>query len=201
MHPHWYSASPEVQRKLISLFILSLGPKSPITTLSPTSTSPSLMFETELNYTRDPHNVAAVLRWGLRHLRLEGPSFGSGNSTSSEWAWYLNFATSERDAGYPPTAFSKSLIPLLPPAHLQLLTAILDTMSSLAAHAEATGTSGSKLAKLFGLWLLAAERVESSEDWSAFYKRWEGAGRILEHLFLAHVRYDLSFCTNCAWKY
>lgn len=188
MHPHWYSASPEVQRKLVSLFIISLGPKSPITTLSPTPASPSLVLETELNYTRDPHDIAGVLRWALRHLRLQGSSFGSDSSATSEWAWYLQFATSERDGGYPPTAFSKSLVPLLPPAHLPLLTTLLDTMSSLAAHAEATGTSGSKLAKLFGLWLLSTERVDSSEDWAAFYKRWERAGRILEHLFLAHVR-------------
>ncbi|KIP06575.1 hypothetical protein PHLGIDRAFT_452814 [Phlebiopsis gigantea 11061_1 CR5-6] len=188
MHPHWYSASPEVQRKLVSLFILSFGPKSPISTLSPAPSSPQLVFENELNYTRDPHDIASVLRWGLRHLRLEGSSFGKDSTTPSEWAWYVNFATAEREGGYPSTAFSKSLIPLLPPAHSQLLAALFDTMSSLAAHAETTGTSGSKLAKLFGLWLLSTERVKSSEDWAAFYRRWERAGRVLEHLFLAHIR-------------
>lgn len=189
MHPHWYSTSPEVQRKLISLFILSLGPKSPITTLSPSSTSPSLIFESELKYTRSPHDIAAVLRWGLRHLLLEGSSFGSSNAvSSSEWAWYQSFASAEREDHYPPTAFSKSLVPTIPPAHLQLLMAMLDIISSLAAHAEATGSSGSKLVKLFGLWLLSAERAQASENWSEFYKRWERAGRVFEHVFLAHVR-------------
>ena len=188
MHPHWYSASPEIQRKLISLFILSLGPKSPITTLSPTPTSPSAIFETELNYTRDPHDIAGVLRWGVRHLRLEGSSFGKDASSSSEYSWYRSFATSERDANYPPKAFSQSLVPLLPAAHLPLLTALLDIMSSLAAHGEAIGTSGSKLSKLFGLWLVSAERARSSETWTEFYKRWEQAGRIFEHLFLAYIR-------------
>ena len=187
MHPHWYSASPEVQRKLISLFILSLGPKNPSTTLSPSPTAPSVLFETELNYTRSPHDIAAVLRWGIRHLKLEGTSFGK-ESVPSEWMWYRSFAIAEQQANYPPTAFSKSLIPSLPPTHAQLLLALLDTISSLAAHAEATGTSGSKLAKLFGLWLVSAERVKASENWTEFYQRWERAGRILEHLFLAHVR-------------
>ena len=187
MHPHWYSASPDVQRKLISLFILSLGPKSPTTTLLTSPTSPSLIFETELNYTRSPHDIAGVLRWGIRHLQLDGASFGK-EAVPSEWAWYQRFASFERQAKYPPTAFSQSLAPSLPPAHLQLLAALLDIISSLAAHAEATGASGSKLAKLFGLWLVSAERAKASEDWAEFYSRWEQAGRVLEHLFLAHIR-------------
>lgn len=187
MHPHWYSASPEIQRKLISLFILSLGPKSPITTLSPTPASPSAIFETELSYTRDPHDIASVLRWGVRHLQLDGSSFGK-DASPSEWSWYTRFATTERDSNYPPRAFSQSLVPLLPPAHLQLLTALLDIMSSFAAHGEAIGTSASKLSKLFGLWMVTAERAKASENWSQFYKRWEQAGRIFEHLFLAYIR-------------
>lgn len=188
MHPHWYSASPEVQRKLISLYILSLASKtqSPITTLTPTPTSPAALFTTELEYTRSPHDIAAVLRWAIRHLRLEGSSFGS--ASASEWGWYIDFAKKERDGGYAPKAFSQSLLPSLPPAHHQLLAATLEIISSLAAHAETTGTSGSKLAKMFGLWLLAVPRTQSGEAWVDFYARWERAGRILEHLFLAYVR-------------
>lgn len=188
MHPHWHSSSADSQRKLISHFILSLGPKSPITTLSPTPTSPSNIFEAELTYSRSLHDVASVLRWGIRHLQLEGSSFGNQDSAASEWAWYSTFSTSERDKDYPTTAFSQALMPLLPPSHSQLLSAMLDIISSLAAHAEANGASGSKLAKLFGIWLLSVERARQDEDWTQFYKRWERAGRICEHLFLAHVR-------------
>lgn len=193
MHPHWYAASPEVQRKLVSLFIISLDSKmrSPVTTLSPIPTSPSTLFSTELEYTRSPHDVAAVLRWAIRHVRLEGSSFGSKGQ--GEWGWYVDFATRERESGYPPNAFSQILVPQLPPAHLQLLTATLDIIASLAAHAETTGASGSKLAKLFGLWLLAQPRNKANEDWQEFYTRWEQSGRILEHLFLAHVRYVVSY--------
>jgi hypothetical protein len=185
MHPHWHSASPDIQRKLISLFIQSLAPKSPITTLSPTPSTPVSAFESEIKFTRSPHDVAAVLRWGLRHLQLEGNSFGKDE------AWYKNFSDSERLSQYPAKAFSEKLVPQLPPAHLELLSATLDVLSSLAAHAEANSTSGSKLSKFFGLWLLTAQRAEERDDWSTFYARWEQAGRVLEHLFLSRIRWAL----------
>ncbi|KZT00398.1 uncharacterized protein LAESUDRAFT_666274, partial [Laetiporus sulphureus 93-53] len=188
MHPHWYSASPDIQRKLISLFILSLAPKNTVTTLSPNPNSPLTIFITELEYTRSPHDIAAVLRWALRHLRLGGDSFGVG---SDPWQWYANFADAERAASYPPNAFSQCLAPQLPPAHMQLLVATLEILSSLAAHSERNGTSGSKLSKFLGLWLLTARRTEDDDDWSSFYARWERAGRILEHLFLAQIRDDM----------
>jgi hypothetical protein len=177
MHPHWHSASPEIQHRLISLFIQSLS----TTKENPSAPTP---FETELKFTRSPHDVAAVLRWGLRHLKLNGSSFGKD---SAEWSWYQNFSKSERSAEYPPKAFEK-LIPLLPKPHLELLLATLDLESSLAAHAEHNSISGSKLSKFLGLWLLTASRSEVNDDWDAFYARWERAGRILEHLFLCRIR-------------
>src|SRR6266404_1129846 len=74
MHPHWHSASPEVQHRLVSLYILSLASRGTNLTASPTTPTPAT-FETELHYTRSPHDIAAVLRWGLRHLKLDGASF------------------------------------------------------------------------------------------------------------------------------
>lgn len=185
MHPHWFSASPDVQRKLISLFIRSLTPQSRITTLSPTPTAPTSAFENELHYTRSPHDVAAVLRWGLRHLSLENGHFGKD---SDEWAWYSTFFHAERHASYPPKGFSELLLPQLPASHIELLTATLALVSSLASHAESNSISGSKLSKFLGIWLLVATRGEPSDDWNRFYARWERAGRILEHLFLARLR-------------
>ena len=181
MHPHWFSASSDVQRKLVSLFIHSLTP----TTLSSTPSAATSAFEKELHYTRSSHDVAALLRWGLRHLTLENGHFGKD---STEWAWYTTFFQSERNASYPPKAFSELLLPQLPASHIELLTVTLDLISSLAAHAETNGISGSKLSKFLGIWLLVATRAEESDDWSRFYARWERAGRILEHLFLAHLR-------------
>ncbi|KAG5642658.1 hypothetical protein DXG03_002370 [Asterophora parasitica] len=182
MHPHWYSASPEIQRRLISLFIHSLATKSPITTLSPTSSTFITAFESEISSTRSPHDVAAVLRWGLRHLELEGNSFGKDDS------WYKTFFDAERSSEYPPNGFSTTLGPTLPASHLELLKATLEVLSSLAAHAEANGISGSKLSKFFGLWLLTIQRAHANDDWATFYARWERTGRILEHIFLSRIR-------------
>ena len=180
MHPHWYAASHKIQRRVISHFIylLNLEHVSSI----PSPTSPLSAFESEVNDTLSPHDIAAILRWGLRHVKMEGDSFGTDDR------WYNSFLESERTAGYPPKAFSDKLAPLLPTGHLQLLTATLEIFSSLAAHAEVNGTSGSKLCKLFGLWLLIAHRVDDKDDWSTFYARWERTGRILEHLFLSRIR-------------
>ncbi|KAF7421224.1 hypothetical protein PC9H_011745 [Pleurotus ostreatus] len=182
MHPHWYSASPDVQRRLISLFIHSLSPNASKNTLLSTSSSPQSAFESEIQFTRSPHDVAAVLRWGLRHLKLEGQAFGKNE------AWYKDFLQAERASKYPPGAFSDQLVPLLPKAHLDALKSTLEIMTSLAAHTEANSTSGSKLSKLFGLWLVSIPRVEATDDWASFYARWERSGRILEHLFLAYIR-------------
>ena len=186
MRPHWHSASPPLQRKLISLFMLSLAQKSPETTLAP-STSASVAFHSELEYTRSVHDIAAVLRWALRHLEIEGASFGSPSS-SDEWSWYNNFSEAERKSGYDPHVFTTKLIPEIPSTHAALLIPTLDIISSLAAHAEANGYSGSKLSKYFGFWLLTARRATGTEDWNSFYTRWEISGRMLEHLFLSWLR-------------
>ena len=186
MRPHWHSASPQLQRKLISLFILSLAQKSTETTLAP-STSPSAAFDSELEYTRSVHDIAAVFRWALRHLKLEGDSFGSSPS-ADEWSWYNDFCEAERKSAYDPRAFTTKFVPEIPSAHTALLVPTLDIISSLAAHAEANGYSGSKLAKYFGFWLLTARGAVGTEDWNSFYARWEVSGRMLEHLFLSWLR-------------
>ncbi|KIY42970.1 hypothetical protein FISHEDRAFT_24894, partial [Fistulina hepatica ATCC 64428] len=93
-----------------------------------------------------------------------------------------------RAAQYPLRAFSQYLIPALPEAHSRLLITLLDLISSLAAHAEANGMSGSRVTKLFGLWLLTSRRAQHGDDWPAFYARWNEMGRKLEHLFLCRIR-------------
>ena len=186
MRPHWHSASPQLQRKLISFFILSLAQKSPEATL-PSSTSPSAPFNSELEYTRSVHDIAAVFRWALRHLKLEGNSFGS-SSSADEWSWYHDFCEAERKTDHDPRAFTTKLVPHIPSTHIKLLLPVLDVFSSLAAHAEANGYSGSKLTKYFGFWLLTARRSVGTEDWKSFYNRWEVSGRMFEHLFLTWLR-------------
>lgn len=182
MTPHWYSASPEVQRSLISRYLTSLNIMSPTTATS--SFSPQISnFDYEVELTRSIHDVAAVLRWGLRHLQLDGDVFGTDDG------WYKAFLDAEAADEYPLKAFSENLAPKLPPLHLDLLLATLELFSSLASFSESNSTSGSRLSKIFGLWLLTARRVEDKDDWRTFYARWERTGRMLEHLFLARIRW------------
>ena len=183
MHPQWYAASHKIQRRVISHFIYLSNLENATSASSPTSpTSPISAFEAEINDTFSSHDIAAILRWGLRHVQIEGDSLGTDDG------WYKAFLEAEGASGYPLKAFSEKLAPLLPAANLQLLTATLEIFSSLAAHAEVNGTSGSKLCKIFGLWLLTANRVENKEDWHTFYAKWERTGRMLEHLFLSRIR-------------
>lgn len=169
--------------------------------MSPTPAAATSAFEAELEYTRSPHDVAAVLRWGLRHLVLENNTFGKDVS-APEWAWYKSFFDAEKGASYPPKSFTELLLPKLPPVHIELLLATIDIISALASHAEANSISGSKLSKFLGLWLLTATRTEQTDNWTTFYARWERAGRILEHLFLARIRYvyrmNLRVCLTIA---
>ncbi|KAI0078406.1 hypothetical protein K474DRAFT_1674112 [Panus rudis PR-1116 ss-1] len=209
MHPHWYSASPAIQRKLISLFILSLDAAAARNNnnnnasnisgqLAPTTLASSSPFNSELSYTRSPHDIAAVLRWALRHLKLEGSLFGSLPSAPSSheneiWDWYKTFATQEHTSSYPPTSFTQHLTPHIPQQHHRLLTSTLDIISSLAAHAEENGSSGSKVSRMVGLWLVDPSRARAvkgndNEEWKEFYSRWEWAAGVLEHVYLAYVR-------------
>jgi len=137
--PYWHSASQDQQHKLINLFLQSIANS---TTLPP-SPGPSLeKFEAHLQ-TASPHDVADVLKWGLRHLQLENQSFPTATS-SDEWSWYKVFTEAERAAGFPPNAYTDLLLPLLPPAHKELLSTFLDIGTSVAAHAEANGVSGER---------------------------------------------------------
>lgn len=183
MHPNWYSTSPSAQRKIISYFmhgITSPRPNGQVPTTTELAFAP---FQSEIQYSRTPHDVASVLRWGLRHLTLNGKPFGN---SSDEWGWYQTFSQSERSSSFPKRAYTDILTSLIPSNHANLLRCFLDLATSLAAHSEANGISGSKLSKTLGWWLLS-NRSQGS-DWVTFYSEWETAGRVLEHILLAHIR-------------
>jgi hypothetical protein len=172
MRPNWHAASPTTQAKLLTGFV-----------------SENENWKVDINHA-SPHDVASVLRWSLRHLQL--PPQGFGNSE----AWYSDFFTAEKKSGYQPKAYSEALVPLLPETNAKLLAVILDLASSLAAHSEANGISGSKFSRLVGFWLLASNRVGKNETWATFYQRWDETGRMLEHLFLARIRYASFFSSS-----
>ena len=137
--PHWHSASQDQQYKLINLFLQSIANS---TALPPSPGASLEKFEAHLQ-TASPHDIADVLKWGLRHLQLENQSFPTATS-SDEWGWYKVFAEAERAAGFPPNAYTDLLLPLLPPAHQELLSTFLDIGTSVAAHAETNGVSGER---------------------------------------------------------
>ncbi|KAF9508053.1 hypothetical protein BS47DRAFT_1488545 [Hydnum rufescens UP504] len=177
-HPHWLSASRTTQRNLISLFLISL------------KTSNFGPFDADLRVA-SPHDVAAVLKWGLRHVSLQGGSFGTSlsapSSPSEQWAWYSMFAEKERAASYPQNAFSSILLPLLPRAHACLLKGLLDLFSSVAAHADGNGMFNTKLSKALAWWVVSG-RIWSGDGWSDFYTEWDRSARIMEHIFLCFLR-------------
>jgi len=180
MHPHWYSASPEFQKKLVSLFLTSLA-------ADPTNRPSESLFETELYYSRNPHDVVAVLRWAFRHLELECDSLASDGSPGL--AWYTSFAESEQAKSYPIDAFDSILLPLIRPVHVDLLMATMELFSSLSAHAEMNSASSSKLSMLFGQNLLTGNVTSNIKDWASFYEQWNKSGRALELVFLSYLRY------------
>lgn len=195
MHPHWHSASPAVQRKIISLFLSSLENTPSGTDAAPKSptASAAAAFDLELEYARSPHDVSAVFRWALRHLQLDGDTFPKDNGRDADrLGWYNTFVRSESERSYPLTAYGELLVPMVKPAHVELLNATLGLVSSLASHSEINGVSGRKLSMSLGLYLLTGNKVDGAGDWKAFYSQWERAGRALEHIFLASLRYELS---------
>lgn len=191
MHPHWHSASPTIQRRLIALFLHSISPPStsstPASPSVPLPSTASAAFATELDYTRSPHDVAAVFRWALRHLRLEGDSFdGRVHSTFSTLSvpgaslptltWYDMFAANERAQSFSLQAFSELVLPQLPRPHADLLLATTRLISSLAAHSEWNGVSSSKLTMALGHYLLTGNRVDGARQ-SEWVKVRSDAGR------------------------
>lgn len=182
-HPHWLSASRSSQRELISRFVASL--QSP-------STSTQESFKTSLSLA-EPTDVAAVLKWGLRHLKLENSTFGSTSSSSNDgWEWYLKFAEAERVSDYPADAYSSKLLPLLPSRHTALLKHLLDLLSSVAAHAQGNGMFNTKLCKDLAWWAISSRKWDGTnagqDAWTNFYLAWDRSSRILEHIMLAYLR-------------
>lgn len=135
----WHAQSQSKQRKLLVLFLTALD-KSP--KLGPDNQeiapTPLEIFETTLR-DASPHDVAELFKWGIRHFKFEGSSFGS---SSEEYGWYTTFATNEKSASYPQDAYSQILLPLLPDKHQELLNVLFDASVSIAAYSEANGLSG-----------------------------------------------------------
>ncbi|KZT58148.1 hypothetical protein CALCODRAFT_255744 [Calocera cornea HHB12733] len=186
--PHWHSENAFIQQTLLSLYVSSLG-AGKATVIGPPS--PAEAFNAELRYTSDPHDVTSIIKWGLRHLDIEGGAFGQSDKSGSiggpEWTWYRDFNVAEQQAGYPSFAFTSILLPRLSPIQGALLSALLDLISSVAAHVAQNAMSGNRLSKALAYWVIAP-RATRLMSFTALYEQWDTASRIMEHLFLSFVR-------------
>ena len=162
-HPHWLSASSSSQARLISAF------------LSPASNTERFTADLESS---GPHDVAAVFKWGLRH---------TSPAPDPSLAWYSAFATAERNASFPHNAFGSIALPNAP-----LIKALLDLCASVASHADGNGFFNTRLAKALAWWIVGQQAQvhgAAHESWDAFYGEWDKAARVLEHVFLAYLRF------------
>lgn len=138
----------------------------------------------ELRYA-SPHDIASVMKWGLRHMRMRTSDFSSKDTDE----WYDVFVAAERESGYHARAIADLLHPKLPQATAELLSEVLDLMASVAAHASSNHMPASALCRMLGFWILGRIGVAHppptvSELVDAVNK----AAAMAEHLLLAHIR-------------
>lgn len=125
--------------------------------------------------------------------------FSSPSSFGSTPQWYQTFFKSEQEQSHPSKAFSSILEPLVPAQNYELLVRVLEILGRMAAHAEANGCGGSKGSMIVGWWVLGGEGTRGEHEggqgqgWETWYKGWEKRGREMEHLFLARIRWVISF--------
>ena len=140
--------------------------------------------EKEIRYA-SPHDAAAMLKWGLRHMRVRNTDFNSPD----EHGWYDNFVKAERASQYHPRAIADLLHPNLPLETAELLSEVLELMATVASHRTANHMPASYICRVLGFWLLGRIGVaHPPPTFDEFHKVWEKSSAILEHLLLAHIR-------------
>ncbi|BGO95255.1 hypothetical protein NBRC10512_002595 [Rhodotorula toruloides] len=143
-------------------------------------------FKEELRYA-NVHDVAAVLRWGLRHFS-SSPSF-SGSPTPSV-DWYTSFLrrSSSFSPSHPPHSFSAFLLPSLPPASQALLLSTLTLLQAVAANAQHNAMTARRLCRSFGIYLFGMSPSSGSSSFDDLYNAWREAGDALEGCLKAFLR-------------
>ncbi|SPO37648.1 uncharacterized protein PSFLO_03124 [Pseudozyma flocculosa] len=138
--------------------------------------------EKELRYT-SIHNVVALLKWGLRHLRLRTTDFNS----SDPYGWYDAFVAAEKKSGYHPRAIADLLHPTLPQETAELLVQMLELMARVAAHHN--HMPASEICSILGFWLFGRIGVaHPPPTFPELQAAWQTATSVAEHLLLAHIR-------------
>ncbi|KAK4049936.1 hypothetical protein OIV83_003760 [Microbotryomycetes sp. JL201] len=132
------------------------------------------------------HDVVGVLKWGLRHLKLDKPF---GGTSKFSLAWYHSFLSTSASLQHPTNAFNTILLPKLPPESQAFLTAVLDLAQAVSAYSEKNAMSPRKLCRTVGMYVFGlAPRDRQWSSWSELHGVWQEAGDALEGCLRAYLR-------------
>lgn len=131
------------------------------------------------------HDVGDFLKWSVRRLKLDKSDFAS----ETDMGWYKDFVKAEKDGGYTLTSFSDDLLPRLPVSTRELLTSILDLLTTISAHFVANAMPASRVCKTWGFWLFGRIGQDKSyPDFLTFLGDWKRSTGMMEHLMMAFIR-------------
>ncbi|WWD18594.1 hypothetical protein CI109_103047 [Kwoniella shandongensis] len=188
MLPHKLGQDPTTQRYLVALFALSIKPELstsfPSISLSQSDSSQSLREKLQLAVREidSPVDLAEVIKFVLRRLTT------SGNSVIDNLL-YAKFVQDEHALSYPLAAYETLLLSNLPSETRGYLTEIFELLAGLATYSDANTMSSGRLSYLLGWWISGREDI-SLGSWEKLYADWQGAGKRVEHLFYAWIRYQ-----------
>ncbi|ODN81823.1 hypothetical protein L202_02187 [Cryptococcus amylolentus CBS 6039] len=194
--PRGIDADPTTHFYLFALFALYTKPHlidslpSVASHLAkPTSERPSEIWHerlvTSLRDTDKPLDISEGLKFILRRLL---PSATGENPLISRQV-YTTFVQAEHASSYPLSAFGELLGHNVPAEVANYLHEMFETWAAIATHADQNTLTGGRLAYLLGWWAygMNAGKVASFDH---FYKTWKEAGKRLEHLLYAWIRFQ-----------
>ncbi|WVQ96629.1 hypothetical protein IAU59_003734 [Kwoniella sp. CBS 9459] len=198
MLPHRLDSDHSTQLYLLSLYALIIKPNllpsfpTIAAQFAQPSSDPSKVWTERLKaIVRDiehPSDLAEVLKYTLRRLR-SSQSLASDPDPLINAGVYTNFVRAEHASSYPLDAYSTLLVPKLQPGLPVYLEEIFEVWSAIATHADENTMTAGRLAYLLGWWVLHFG-VTRGAEWEKLYKDWQAAGRRIEHLLYAWIRYQ-----------
>jgi hypothetical protein len=198
MLPRQDNTDKIAQHNMLATFVLALKPESRLSfqafisrshllTASNAHASWSDRLTTCIGSTKNPVDIAETLKFILRRVDASptstpplAPLLGSES--------YMAFSQDERVAGYPMDAYSTLFLSRLSPEIGPYFDEMFEVWAAIAVRGEENHMTGEKLCFLLGWWSWEHGK-EKGEGWEAFYEEWRQAGRRMEHLFLAWIRF------------
>ncbi|KAK8858699.1 hypothetical protein IAR55_002928 [Kwoniella newhampshirensis] len=194
MLPCRLNADLKYQQYLVALFALCTKPElvssfpslSPILLVSSTSSTVSQTWNERLRIAihevGNPVDLAETIKFILRRSTT-----ASGGIVDDKT--YINFVQDEYNLSYPLTAYETLLSPKLEVEAREYLNEMFELIAGLATHAETNSMSSGRLAYLLGWWICRCGD-EKLKDWEVLYDNWKTAGKKVEHLLYAWIRYQ-----------